>query len=255
MPENNSVPKITALAITYNEESNIKRYVESLSFADEIIIVDSFSTDNTAAIAKELNVKFIQKKFIDFSDQRNFAIQQAKNDWILFFDLDEIVTTNLEKEIKQVLSKNNENVAYYVKRKFHFLGRHIRFGGWQTDKVIRLFNKNYCKYNGKVHEAISAQGTVGYLKEKVEHYSYKSFDNYNSKLTLYSKLQAETLYAKGKRPNAYHFFVRPCYRFFWQYLFRLGVLDGKEGFVLAYVHSFSVFKRYVQLWMKYRKIQ
>lgn len=255
MPENNSVPKITALAITYNEESNIKRYVESLSFADEIIIVDSFSTDNTAAIAKELDVKFIQKKFIDFSDQRNFAIQQAKNDWILFFDLDEIVTAGLEKEIKEALANNNNTVAYFVRRKFYFLGRHIRFGGWQTDKVVRLFNKNYCKYNGKVHEAVSARGTVGYLKEKVEHYSYKNFDNYNSKLTLYSKLQAETLYAKGKRPNVYHFFVRPCYRFFWQYLFRLGILDGKEGFVLAYVHSFSVFKRYIQLWMKYRKIE
>jgi glycosyltransferase involved in cell wall biosynthesis len=255
MPENYSVPKISALAITYNEEDNIERYVESLSFADEIIIVDSYSTDATPELAKNLNITFIQKEFIDFSEQRNFAIQQAKNDWIMFFDLDEVVTPQLEQEIKQSVSVPNNTVAYYVKRKFHFMGKHIRFGGWQTDKVIRVFNKNHCRYNGNlVHEVVAPNGKVGCLKEKVNHYSYKSFDNYNSKLNLYSKLQAETLYGKKKRPGAYHFFIRPSYRFFWQYFFRLGVLDGREGFILAYVHSFSVFKRYLQLWMKYRKI-
>lgn len=254
MPENNSSPKITALAITFNEEDNIKRYVESLSFADEIIIVDSYSTDATPQLAKELNVKFIQKEFIDFSSQRNFAIQQAAHDWILFFDLDEIVTPSLEAEIKKVISNNDDTVAYYTKRKFHFMGKHIRFGGWQTDKAIRIFNKNYCKYTGLVHEVINANGKVATLKEKVDHFSYKSFDNYNGKLNLYSKLQAETLYGKKRRPNAYHFFFRPFYRFCWQYFYRMGILDGKEGFILAYVHSFSVFKRYLQLWMKYRKI-
>jgi glycosyltransferase involved in cell wall biosynthesis len=256
MPENYSSPKISALAITFNEEENIERYVESLSFADEIIIVDSYSTDATAELAKKLNVKFIQKEFIDFSDQRNFAIEQAKNDWIVFFDLDEVVTPELEREIKKSVAEKDDTIAYFVKRKFHFMGKHIRFGGWQTDKVIRVFNKQHCRYNGNlVHEVVAPDGKVGCLKEKVNHFSYKSFDNYNGKLNLYSKLQADTLYAKKKRPGAYHFFIRPCYRFFWQYFFRLGVLDGKEGFVLAYVHSFSVFKRYLQLWMKYRKIE
>lgn len=255
MTENNSAPKISALAITFNEEDNIKRYVESLSFADEIIIVDSFSTDATPEIAKTMNVKFLQKKFENFSDQRNYAIQQASNDWILFFDLDEMVTPSLEKEIRDVLAKNDNNIAYQVKRKFHFMGRHIRFGGWQTDRVIRLFNRNYCTYTGLVHESISPNGAVGALKEQVDHFSYKSFDNYNGKLTMYSKLQAENLYNKKKRPTGYHFFFRPMYRFCWQYFYRLGMLDGKEGFILAYVHSFSVFKRYLQLWMKYRKVE
>jgi len=254
MTENSPAPKISALAITYNEEDNIRRYVESLSFADEIIIVDSYSTDATEQIARELNVKFMQKEFLNFSDQRNFAIQQAKNDWILFFDLDEVVTPKLEQEIKTVLANNSNEIAYFVKRKFHFMGKKIHFGGWQTDRVIRLFNKNHCAYSGLVHETIQARGVVGKLSEKVDHYSYKSFDNYNSKLTMYSKLQAENLYNKKRRPNAYHFFFRPFYRFCWQYFFRMGILDGKEGFILAYVHSFSVFKRYLQLWMKYRKI-
>ncbi|HSD13763.1 MAG TPA: glycosyltransferase family 2 protein [Flavobacterium sp.] len=249
-------PKITALAITLNEEENVKQYVESLSFADEIIFVDSNSTDKTVDIAKSLGVTVIQRDFDDFSNQRNFAISQAKNDWIVFFDLDEIVTPKLENEIISATSSESDYVAYYAKRNFHFMGKHIKYGGWQSDKAIRVFNKNHCQYNGNlVHEAVAANGKVGLLKERVNHFSYKSLDNYNNKLNLYSKLQAETLYLKNKKPNAYHFFIRPKYRFVWQYFYRLGILDGKEGFVLAYVHAFSVFKRYLQLWMMYRKLE
>lgn len=255
MSENYPTKKITALAITFNEEENVKRYVESLSFADEIIFVDSLSTDKTVELAKEMGVHVIERKFINFSEQRNFAIQQAKNDWIVFFDLDEIITKELEVEIKYKINNPNSKVAFFVKRHFFFMGKHIRFGGWQNDKAIRLFNKNFCQYNGNlVHEEVKAKGNIGVLKNGLNHYSYKNFDNYNDKLNLYSNLQAENLYNKKTRPNAYHLVFRPMYRFLWQYIFRLGILDGKEGFILAYVHSFSVFKRYLQLWMMYRKI-
>lgn len=243
------------MAITFNEGENVKRYVESLSFADEIIFVDSQSTDDTVEIATAMGVKVIQRKFDDFSNQRNYAIQQAKHDWIIFFDLDEIMTEALEQEIHKKIAAPSENVAYFVKRNFFFLGKRIRYGGWQNDKAIRLFNKKHCQYNGNlVHEVIKTQGRTGKLRNSVNHYSYRNFDNYNDKLNMYSKLQAENLYVKNVKPNGYHFFVRPFYRFLWQYLFRLGLLDGKEGFILAYVHSFSVFKRYLQLWMMYRKI-
>ncbi len=250
------VPKITALAITYNEEENVERYFESLSFADEIIFVDSQSTDKTIEIAERLGVKVIQRKFDDFSNQRNFAIEQASNDWILFFDLDEIISKDLEFEIKSILKKPNDKVAFYIRRKFYFMGKLIKYGGWQNDKAIRLFNKHHCRYNGNlVHELVQSTGKTGILKNKLDHYSYKNFDNYNDKLNLYSKLQAENLFLLKQKPNLYHFFIRPTYRFLWQYIFRLGLLDGKTGFILAYIHSFSVFKRYLQLWMMYRKIE
>jgi glycosyltransferase involved in cell wall biosynthesis len=249
-------PKITALAITYNEEDNVKRYVESLSFADEIIFVDSQSTDKTVSIAEELNVTVIQRKFDDFSNQRNFAIEKASNDWIVFFDLDEIISKELEKEIITTLENPKDRVAFFIKRNFYFMGKLIKYGGWQNDKAIRLFNKKYCSYNGNlVHELVQSTGKTAILKNKLNHFSYKNFDNYNDKLNLYSKLQAENLYKLKKRPNLYHFFIRPTYRFLWQYIFRMGILDGKVGFILAYVHSFSVFKRYLQLWMMYRKIE
>lgn len=256
MTEKNENTKITALAISYNEEHNVKRYIESLSFADEIILIDSQSTDNTVSIAQGMGAKVIQNKFEDFSSQRNFGISKAKNDWIVFFDLDEIITKELEKEIIAKANSEKNVVAFFVKRNFFFMGKHIKYGGWQNDKAIRLFNKNYCEYNGNlVHEEIKAAGKICLLKNNLNHYSYKSFDNYNDKLNLYSKLQAENLYNKKVRPNGYHFFFRPLYRFMWQYFFRLGILDGKEGFILAYIHSFSVFKRYLQLWMRYRKIE
>lgn len=247
-------PKITALAITLNEEQNIERYIKSLHFADEIIIVDSFSNDKTVEIAESLNVKVIQNKFVDFSSQRNFAINQASNDWILFFDLDEYVTDDLRNEIIENISTPNGKVAFFIKRQFNFLGKKINFGGWQNDKAARVFNKKYCKFEGLVHESLKIDGQFGKLKHKLNHESYNSFDLYNAKLNLYSKLQAEKLYAKKLKPNAYHFLFRPFYRFTWQYVYRLGFLDGKEGFILAYVHGFAVFKRYLQLWMKYRKL-
>ena len=246
---------ISALAITYNEETHIEDYIKSLSFADEIIIVDSFSTDNTVALAEKYNVKIIPREFKNFSDQKNFAIAQAHHDWVVFFDLDEKIPKALAEEIVATVHSENPLKAYRVKRQFHFMGKRIKHSGFQTDVAVRLFNKNYCKYNGKaVHETIETDEDIGMLKQSVDHQTYKSFDNYNEKLSKYSKLQAEELFKKNVRPNAYHFLFRPWYRFMHQYFLRLGFLDGKEGFIISYLHAFSVYKRYIQLWALYRNI-
>ena len=247
---------ISALAITYNEESHIESYIESLSFADEIIIVDSFSTDNTVALAKKHDVTIIQRKFVNFSDQKNFAISLAKNDWVTFFDLDEKISPELINEIVTTVKSKNSLKAYNIKRSFNFMGKRIKYSGFQTDVAVRLFNKNYCKYNGKaVHESIETNEEIGQLKHALDHQTYKTFDIYNQKLNQYSKLQAEELYKKNVRPNLYHFLFRPWYRFMHQYFIRLGFMDGKEGFIISYVHAFSVYKRYIQLWAMYRNIE
>lgn len=247
--------KISALAITLNEAHNIERYVESLWFADEIIIVDSMSTDDTVPLASKYEkVTVYPREFDNFSSQKNFAISKAKNDWVTFFDLDEEIPEPLAKEIIKV-SKDPKAIAYFVKRNSNFMGRQIKYSGFQTDYVIRFFNKNYCQYNSNlVHEIIDANGKTEKLKHPSPHYTYKSFDHYTGKLHQYSQLQARMLYEKGKKPNLYHFLFRPWYRFWHQYIVRLGILDGKEGFILAYVSAFSVFKRYVNLWLLYRRI-
>ncbi len=256
MTENNKYPKITALAITLNEEENVKRYVESLTFADEIIFIDSQSVDNTIKFAEEMGVKVIQRKFDNFSNQRNFAINQAKNDWVVFFDLDEVITNEIAEEIASKANDFEDIVAYYVKRNFFLFNKHLKHGGFQNDKAVRLFNKNYCKYNGNfVHEEIQAQGKTAVLNHSINHYSYKNFDHYCNKLNFYSKLHAIKLFKDNKRPNLYHFVIKPAYRFAWQYFYRLGILDGKEGFLSAKINSFFVFKRYLELWMLNNKLQ
>lgn len=247
--------KISAIAITLNEAHNIEGYIKSLWFADEIIIVDSFSTDTTVELAKKHEKVIVhQREFDNFSTQKNFAISMASHDWVTFFDLDEEVTDPLAREILEV-SKNPKAIAYFVKREYNFMGKRIKYSGFQTDYVIRFFNRKYCQYNANlVHETIDALGKTDRLKNTSPHYTYKSFDHYTGKLHQYSELQAKMLYEKGKKPNLYHFLFRPWYRFWHQYIIRVGILDGKEGFILAYLRAFSVFKRYVNLWMLYRKI-
>lgn len=248
--------KISALAITLNEACNIQAYIDSLWFADEIIIVDSFSTDGTVELAKRNDkVKLFQRPFNNFSDQKNFAISQAKNDWVTFFDPDEEVTRPLAEEILRTLV-NPLAIGYFVKRDYYFMGKLLKYSGIQNDYIIRLFNKNFCRYNDNlVHELLIADGKTLRLKQHLPHHTYKSLDDYSAKLHHYSKLQAVMLYEKGKKPTMYHFLFRPFYRFGYQFFFRLGFLDGKEGFVLAYLNAFSVFKRYVNLWLLYRKIE
>lgn len=247
--------KITALAITYNEAAHIDGFIKSLDFADEIIIVDSFSQDETVQLAQTFDkVKVIQRAFVDFSDQKNFAIQQATNPWVLFFDPDEEITTSLKEEILTAVA-NPKADAYLVRRQFIFMGKKIRYSGFQTDWVVRIFKKESGRYDGSlVHETLDVEGSTAKLKTRVPHHTYTGIDNYTRKLHKYAALQAQMLYDRNKRPTLFHFLFRPFYRFWHQYLLRLGILDGKEGFILAYINAFSVFKRYTNLWLLYRKI-
>lgn len=248
--------KISAVIITLNEQKALPAFLESLWFAHEIIVLDSYSTDNTVAVAKEnKKVKVFERTFDDFSSQKNAAISKASHDWIVFFDPDEKITTQLSQEIISTL-EDPRAIAYYVKREFYFMGKKIKFSGLQNDHVIRLFNKNYCSYNQNlVHEVMQANGRTATLKNKLPHYSYSSFDNYTAKMHHYSALKAKMLHNKAVQPKLYHFFFRPWWRFVNQYFFKLGILDGKRGFILAYVSAFSVFKRYVNLWLLYRNIK
>jgi len=247
--------KISAIAITLNEAEAIDSYLNSLSFADEIIIVDSFSTDNTVALASaHPKVMVYKREFDNFSAQKNFALSKTSNDWVVFFDLDEEITTALSEEIMDTL-KSPKAAAYAIKRDFFFMSRKIKYSGMQNDWVIRVFNKKHCRYNDRlVHENLEIEGETQKFKNKLPHHTYKTFDAYTQKLHHYSALQAKMLYEDKKWPNWYHFLFRPWYRFWHQYLIRLGVLDGKEGFILAYTSAFATFKRYVNLWMLYRKI-
>ena len=241
---------ITAIIPTHNEESCIHGAIRSVSFADEVIVIDSNSSDDTVAIAGEQGARVLLRKFDDFSSQKNYAIGKARNNWIFVLDADERVSPELGKEIQNAARDAGVNVGFFVYRTFYFKGRRIKHGGWQTDKVVRLFRKDCCRYDGRlVHEQIEATGKLGYLNHKLDHYSYRSFDHYASKLNQYASLQAKELLGRHRRVTLFHLLVKPPFRFFVHYVVRMGLLDGVPGFILAAQHSFGVFTRYAKLWL------
>ncbi len=247
---------ITALIITYNEEENIENVLKNVHFVDEIVVVDSFSTDRTLEIiAKYPRVKVLQKKFNNFSEQRNFALKQAQNDWILFIDADEYLSAELISEIKLVVNKNNKYVAFSIIRDNYIGHKLIKHSGWQNDKVYRLFNKKEAHYNQKklVHETLLFSGKSKLLKNHLTHHTFSSYKEYKRKLKLYSELKALELYKENFVPNWYHLKIKPLYRYFYHYIIRLGFLDGKNGKLIAKINAFGIRNRYKELKKLYEK--
>ena len=219
--------KITAIIPTFNEEIHIDDAIQSVQFADEIIIIDSFSTDNTVKIAKKHNVVLIQRIFDDYSSQKNFAIDKATHNWICILDADERISIALKKEIlKKVSSEETNESAFWIYRSNIFMNKEI-----------------YTKEK------------IGFLKNKIVHNTYKSFDIFISKKNDYATLQALELNKKNIKPNLYHFILKPIIRFNRHYFFRGGVFDGVPGLVISYVAMYTVFIRYLKLWLLIKKMK
>jgi glycosyltransferase involved in cell wall biosynthesis len=241
-------PKISALLITYNEILHIDEVLKNLSFADEIIVVDSFSTDGTVEAVKAFpQVQLFQNPFVDFTSQRTFALTKASYDWILFIDADERLPDATIAEIKAEIQKPDAHDAYLMRRKIYFKGRRLRFGGRMTDKIHRLFRKEKAHYipGRLVHEKLRVNGTTGLLKNALIHYPYQSFAHYEAKRIHYAKLKARELKAKGKKPNAVWYFLKAVYKFVRHYFLKFGIFDGLSGLVLAYLTAKYVYMRYV----------
>lgn len=238
--------KLTVIIPTLNEESNIQRALDSVFFADEIIVIDSYSSDKTVKIVKKNNVTLLQRKFDDFSSQKNYAIQKASNDWVLIVDADEEVTVELSKEIKEIFSKELNYVGFYIRRNSYVENKRLQFGGYSS-KIVRLFNKKYCFYKGVVHETIQATGRLENLTGRINHYTYKDYTHFKKKMNYYAKLRAQELFAKEKKVTIIHLYIKPFIRFLIHYIFKLGFLDGKEGIIFSYLMAYGVAKRYKEL--------
>lgn len=242
--------KISALIITYNEIGYIERCIESVNFADEIIVVDSYSTDGTYEYLQQLpNVTVIQNPFENFTSQKSFALKQASNDWILFLDADEIIPEKLKLEIISTVNTPSADAAYWFYRKFMFQNSPLHFSGWQTDKNYRLFQKSKASFSDKkiVHETLEVNGTSGILKEKLIHFCYKDYEDYKSKMLKYGRLKAKEDFYKEKTFNYFAFTIKPFWKFFNHYILRLGFLDGKKGITICYLNALGVLERYREL--------
>ncbi|EDP71892.1 glycosyl transferase, family 2 [Flavobacteriales bacterium ALC-1] len=247
--------KITAIIPTGNEIHNIEHAIESVSFADEILVVDSYSNDGTFKKAQELADRVIRRKYEYSASQKNWAIPQAKHEWILLLDADERVTTELKKEIQEILKSPPKNiVAFWMGRNNHFMGERVKYSGWRNDKVIRLFKRDFCMYEDKyVHAEIIANGSIGKLKAKLYHNTYISIDKYIEKMNRYASWQAKDYDKKTGLITPYHFVIKPFWGFFKHYILQSGFRDGFIGFTIGYLQSYVVFMRYVKLWLLRRK--
>ncbi|WP_435138147.1 glycosyltransferase family 2 protein [Formosa sp. A9] len=241
--------KLTAIIPTGNEIHNIEAVIASVQFADEILVVDSLSTDGTFEKAKTLATRVIRREYQYSASQKNWAIPQATHEWILLVDADERVTPELKSEILETL-KAPKHDAYWIGRMNHFMGERVHYSGWRNDKVIRLFKRDLCKYEDKqVHAEIKVAGSVGFLKEKLYHNTYITFDKYLEKMNRYAWWQAHDYDKKTGNLTPYHFVLKPFWGFFKHYIIQGGFRDGTVGLTIGYIQGYVIFMRYVKLWL------
>ncbi|MCO6478351.1 MAG: glycosyltransferase family 2 protein [Phaeodactylibacter sp.] len=241
---------LSVIITTFNEEPNIQGVLESVSWADEVIVVDSFSTDRTVEIARQYTRRVMQREYTGPAEQKNWAIPQASHEWILLLDADERVPEKLKLEIQKYL--NQENIpydAFRIGRRNFFMGREVHYSGWQGDAVVRFFRRDLCRYNDKqVHEEIITEGLrVGFLDNKLLHYTYRDMEHFLAKMRRYARWSAQDHSGKTRRVTAFHLVFKPFFRFLKHYVFQLGFLDGKVGLVVSVVMAWGVFLRYVNL--------
>jgi glycosyltransferase involved in cell wall biosynthesis len=240
--------KLTAIIPVKNEEHHIEGVLQSVAFADEIMVVDSFSTDKTLELAKKFTDFILQREYDYPAAQKNWAIPQASHEWVLLMDADERITPELQAEICGLLGRDIQESAFWIYRRNHFMGKPIRFSGWQHDRVIRLIKKEACRYNDKlVHEEIVTRGKVGRLKNPMLHFTYTDLKTYLAKMDRYTTWSALEKSKKTQKVTLFHLALKPGYRFFAHYFLRLGILDGKEGFIISALSAQSVFLRYLKI--------
>tara|TARA_B110000211_G_scaffold108321_1_gene125570 strand:+ start:33848 stop:34594 length:747 start_codon:yes stop_codon:yes gene_type:complete len=244
-------PTLTVIIPTYNEEGYIEDALKSVAFADEIILIDSFSEDATVLLATPLVSKVISREFDNFSNQKNEALKQAKGQWVLFLDADERVSKSLEKEIIDTI-ENSVHSGYKINFPHFYMNRFLYN---HSDDVLRLVKREGAYYMGEVHEKLQCQGSVGKLKNKMLHYTYKDLHSYLTKKERYAWFQAKQQYAKGKRATWMHLWFKPMFRFFKSYIIKGGYRDGIPGLTVAGVNAYGVFQRYVKLRLLYKSME
>jgi len=243
---------ISAVVITKNEEEILDSCLSSLRFADEIVVLDSYSTDRTPEIAKRYTDRFYQREFTGFSDQKSAALELASQEWVLLVDSDEVIPTDLASEIMEAVT-NGAFEAYRIARLTYFLGKPIRHCGWYPEYVLRLGKRDKLYLpDVLVHERVQTNGVVGQLACPLLHFSYRSIMDFLRKTDHYTRAAVEQKMKNGYRWRIHHLLLHPPLMFVRNYLLKLGFLDGVHGLVLCLLMSCSVVFRYAMLWEQCR---
>ncbi len=240
---------LSVIITTFNEEVNIADCIESVLWADEILVVDSFSKDRTVDIAKQYPVQVLQREYFGSAAQKNWAIDRTTREWVLIVDADERVPAPLAGEILRTLAAPTDVNGFSIRRENIFVDRVMRHSGWSTDKVIRLFRRDRGRYpNRRVHADLAIEGPTPLLQNAFMHYTFRSFDQYFDKFLKYAEWGAAQAFREGRKVGVLEIAGRPLWRFFRTYVVQLGFLDGLHGLVLCSLQSFGVFLKYARLW-------
>jgi glycosyltransferase involved in cell wall biosynthesis len=241
-----SSTSLGVLVITRNEEANIRRCLDSVAFADQVVVVDSESTDRTAEIARTSGAEVHVRPWPGFAAQKAFALAELRTEWVLWIDADEEVSTALRHDIEAVLHAPSDAAGFRVPRMVRYLGRWIRHGGWYPDPKLRLFRREAGRFDDRlVHEGVEVDGPIRTLDGPLYHYPYRDREHHARKIEQYARLAAEQIERDGRRPTVVDLLLRPPVRFLRMWVLKCGFLDGRPGFVAACMGA-----RYVRL--KYR---
>lgn len=239
--------KLSVIVITKNEEENILECIKSASFADEVIVLDSGSTDNTIAIAESAGAKVFSSDWLSYGDQKNKAIDLATNDWVFSLDADERLPEKLQNEIIKSIQQE-EYFVFDVPRSSLFITRFMKHSGWRPDRTKRLFKKQKARFtNHKVHEHLETKERIGRLQTPIVHYSYRNIKAVMMKLDQYSSNKAEDLHSKGLKGSLSKALLHSIWAFLRTYFLRLGILDGKMGLMLAIYNAQTNYYSYIKL--------
>jgi len=240
---------VSVVIITKNEEANIEDCLELVKWANEIVVVDSYSTDKTVDICRMYTNKVFLREFDGYGTQRNFAAEQAVGPWIFVVDADERVPRELRDEILAVVSDESHGcVAFLIPTLDYMFGKMIRHGGWYPQYHVRLYKKGHASWKGTVHEKLEVVGKIGYLKTPILHYSHHTISGFVQKMDRYTSLEAEDLWKQGKRASILRMLGWPILVFCYKYFLKLGFLDGVHGLVLAVSLAYYHFLKHAKLW-------
>src|SRR3972149_4294214 len=244
---------VSVCIITYNEEHNIRRCLESVKWANEIMVIDSRSTDKTVEICREYTNKIILQDFPGNIEQKNYAIDQAKYDWVFCIDADEEVSQQLQHEIMGVLEDDHlKKVGFYVPRKTEYLGEWVTFGRWYPDYKLRLFDHRYGRWGGEnPHDRVEINGPTSRLKGDLLHRTYRDLTHHLQVINKYTSIAAGQKYAKGIRFPLIRGFFSSLFYFFDSFFIKRGVFHGARGLILSTIGSYYVFLKYAKLWELY----
>ncbi|MHC5039102.1 MAG: glycosyltransferase family 2 protein [Planctomycetota bacterium] len=246
--------KVSAVMIVYNEEKNLRACLDTVTWADEIVVVDSHSQDRTLEIAKDYTDKIFQREYKGHIDKKRFAVSKATHDWVFSIDADERATPELAREIRSVLEKGGGAFAGFdMPRITWHLGRWIRHGEWYPDRVARFFRKGRMRYEGtEPHDRVILEGPRGHFKGKLLHYNYRNFAHQIATVQAYSEQAAQALFEQGRHAGWINLLFRPGVKFLKCFLWKRGFLDGWPGFIIAVTSAFYVLAKYTKLYERER---